>query len=42
MTYIFIKWSDTFWEVRPPTKAGMRALLDYIRMCWKSRGTNKT
>ena len=32
MTFIFIKHSPTFWEVRPLTKAGMRALLDYILM----------
>lgn len=32
MTYIFIKHSNTFWEVRPPTKRGMKVLLDYIRM----------
>ncbi len=33
MTHIFIKHSNTFWEVIPPTKAGMRKLLEYIRMC---------
>jgi hypothetical protein len=31
--YIFIKHSPTFWEVRPPTKTGIRKLLEYILMC---------
>lgn len=37
MTYIFIKHSPKFWEVRPPTNAGMRALLAYILMCREAR-----
>lgn len=30
--YIFILHSPRFWEVIPPTKRGMKLLLDYIRM----------
>lgn len=33
--HVFIKHSPTFWEVRPPTKVGMKLLLDYIRMYWR-------
>lgn len=37
MRYIFIKHSRTFWEVRPPTKEGMKKLLEYINMCKRSQ-----
>jgi hypothetical protein len=37
LTYIFIKHSNTFWEVRPPTKAGMQKLLEYIQMCKRAK-----
>ena len=35
--YVFIKHSPTFWEVRPPTKTGMRKLLECIRMHKQSK-----
>lgn len=35
--YVFIKHSNTFWEVIPPTKTGMRKLLEYIRMIWEAK-----
>ena len=28
---IIIKWSRTFWEVRPPTKRAMKILSEYIK-----------
>lgn len=32
LRYVFILHSPTFWEVLPPTKAGMRKLGEYIQM----------
>ena len=37
MTYIIIKHSSRFWEVRPGTKRGMAVLLEYIKMCGRWR-----